>query len=524
MKQASSFTKKTSKVVVASSLGIALLVRGGTYALWSANADANTAATITAGDLQVTSASVQKWTDITKADAPVELDSLADFLLVPGDKLQLKQDLNVVIVGDNITGKLKVLVPNNTESAALMAQAKFTLTLFNKDGVELSSVTPATNSLNSIELEAADLPQTSPTGEAYHVQLTVELPESADNDTKLQVATLANTVVTLEQGAKTAGSSEAPYPPANAESDFTFTELYGVLSVSGYVGSSTDVVIPEKATYKGTEYAVSKIAANAFDSENLTSIRIPDSVNEIGAKAFFDNELTSVVIPDSVTRIGYSAFEGNLLESVELSPNVTSYGSDVFKNNQVTSVELPGSIKDIPSGMFTGNKLTSLVIPEGIKTVGYHAFSSNQITSVKMADTVTAIYAYAFSANSVESVDMSSNLTIIADGAFSGSKLTSVEIPDGVLEIGPEAFKNNKLTEVTIPASVTKIGIQSFYNNQLKSVYMEGNAPLISPYSYYYSDNGSFGDAAGVTVYAHADATGYRAIPGTWSGYQTALY
>lgn len=196
----SAFSKKATKVTIASTLGVALLLGGTTYALWSSNAPANTAAIIQTGDLQVTSATPQKWVDITDAAKPVQLANLDDFLMVPGDKLSLKQDLNVVIVGDNISGTLKVLAPNTTESLAILAQAKFTLTLFDKDGVNVGSISPTVNTLESLEIEVANLPQTAATGEKYSVELTVELPASADNATKLQVGSLEDMLINLDQG------------------------------------------------------------------------------------------------------------------------------------------------------------------------------------------------------------------------------------------------------------------------------------------------------------------------------------
>ena len=79
---------------------------------------------------------------------------------------------------------------------------------------------------------------------------------------------------------------------------------------SEYPSYTGDVVIPEAVTYNGKTYDVTKIGVDAFyQSSNLTSVIIPNSVKEIGDGAFqYCSKLTSVTIPNSVTSIGNGAF------------------------------------------------------------------------------------------------------------------------------------------------------------------------------------------------------------------------
>ena len=80
----------------------------------------------------------------------------------------------------------------------------------------------------------------------------------------------------------------------------------GVITIAGYSGTSTEVIIPE--TING--HSVTSIGSDAFSGcSNLTSIEIPSSVTSIGKGAFFGcSSLTSIVIPNSVTNIGAYAF------------------------------------------------------------------------------------------------------------------------------------------------------------------------------------------------------------------------
>jgi len=191
---------KMTKVVTASALGLALLAGGSTYALWSAQATANTEAAITTGDLQVTASAPQGWSDVTNAAAPKVITDLADYRLAPGSTVQLKQDINTVVVGDNISGILTVKVPNTTTGAAL-AQSVFKLAVFDKDNVKIADVTAdSLNSDGTLTALVEGLDQTDPAGEALHVELTVALPETADNATKLQKINLSDMEITLNQG------------------------------------------------------------------------------------------------------------------------------------------------------------------------------------------------------------------------------------------------------------------------------------------------------------------------------------
>ena len=124
-----------------------------------------------------------------------------------------------------------------------------------------------------------------------------------------------------------------------------------------YIGSSTEVIIPEFIEHKGENIPVTTIGGSAFNScSNLTSVVIPNSVTTIGSCAFSGcSSLTSVVIPNSVTTIGDYAFSGC---------------------SSLTSVVIPNSVTTIGSCAFSGcSSLTSVVIPNSVTTIGSYAFS-----------------------------------------------------------------------------------------------------------------------------------------------------
>ena len=60
------------------------------------------------------------------------------------------------------------------------------------------------------------------------------------------------------------------------------------------------------------------INENDFMGQELTAIRLPNTVHEIDRNAFKNNQLVTVTIPDSVTEIREAAFAENQLTSVTL--------------------------------------------------------------------------------------------------------------------------------------------------------------------------------------------------------------
>lgn len=96
--------------------------------------------------------------------------------------------------------------------------------------------------------------------------------------------------------------------------------------VNEYTGS---VTIPEKVTYGGVTYSVTKIGYDSFsDCSGLTSLTIPNNVDSIGDYAFSDcTGLTSITIPNSVASIGTACFYGCIgLTSITIPSSVTSLG------------------------------------------------------------------------------------------------------------------------------------------------------------------------------------------------------
>ena len=94
--------------------------------------------------------------------------------------------------------------------------------------------------------------------------------------------------------------------PTIAWSQLTFITNNGTITITGYTGSTSVLVIP--STTNG--YPVTSITTNAFNGGNyFVDVTVPEGVTTIGDSAFWDCwYLSNVSLPNSLTKIGDFAF------------------------------------------------------------------------------------------------------------------------------------------------------------------------------------------------------------------------
>lgn len=212
-----------------------------------------------------------------------------------------------------------------------------------------------------------------------------------------------------------------------------------------------DITIPRTVYLQNDAYTVVEIGEDGFSFNDVTSVKLPNSIIKIGNSAFEHcDELTSISIPASVISIGDDAFNLCIkLRSVTIPNGVTSIGSRAFSRCSLTSIIIPGSVNSIGEGAF-----------------GYNTF--------------------------IESVTIHEGVTSIGVSAFSSCGLRSITIPSSVNSIGKYAFRNcNRLKSLTIPEGISSIGSYAFEDcSTLSSIYyasdkpIEGNSNIFSDETY----------------------------------------
>ena len=303
--------------------------------------------------------------------------------------------------------------------------------------------------------------------------------------------------------------------------------IYGnYVMITDYTGSDTDVVIP--AEIEGLP--VIEIRMYAFyNSPDLASISIPDSVTKIGESAFRDcSSLTSISIPDGVTEIDYHVFDGcSSLTSISIPDSITEIGEGAFQCcSSLTSISIPDSVTEIGLHAFHGcssltgihvnehnpnyssddrgvlfdkSKTTliqapgaiadSYTIPNCVNEIGYRAFiACSGLTSISIPNSVTKIGEFAFmGCSTLSSISIPDSVAEINHGAFMDcSALTNISIPDSITKIDTYTFSGcSSLTNIVIPDSVTFIGDGAFSGcSSLTGISIPDNVTEISAWTF----------------------------------------
>ena len=111
--------------------------------------------------------------------------------------------------------------------------------------------------------------------------------------------------------------------------------------------------------------------------DEITSVKLPDTIEEIGYGAFYGTGITSITIPTNVTVIPGGCFgECYLLTTINLPESLSEIGSGAFLGTGITSITIPPNVTVIPSTCFFGcSSLTTINLPESLSEIDSEAFS-----------------------------------------------------------------------------------------------------------------------------------------------------
>lgn len=172
-----------------------------------------------------------------------------------------------------------------------------------------------------------------------------------------------------------------------------YSDGIGTTYLSSYTG---DIVVPASVNYHGVAYEVVEIEGHAFDSSNITSVSVPESVSSFGTHCFSGcSSLTSINIPKSITSLGDCCFMlCSSLTGLSIPESVTSLGEQCFDRcSSLTSISIPEGVTSLGYMCFSDcTSLTSISFPEGMTSLGHQCFAGcTSLTSISLPGSVTSL-------------------------------------------------------------------------------------------------------------------------------------
>lgn len=155
--------------------------------------------------------------------------------------------------------------------------------------------------------------------------------------------------------------------------DFGDTSEYGTIEKSVLTIKETVKSIKDGSIRSFPNKTPRYIIKGVFAGKGITEIIFPTrpSMTHIGKFAFAGNKLTNVTIPNSIKTIEEGAFLWNELTQIKLSDSLEGIGKFAFLSNKLKSVVIPKSVKIIRDYAFISNPelKTVTISPELLKRI-----------------------------------------------------------------------------------------------------------------------------------------------------------
>ena len=264
-----------------------------------------------------------------------------------------------------------------------------------------------------------------------------------------------------------------------------------IFAIIKYIGSQSDIIIPEK---DGEGHTINAIASNAFGSCSfIDSVFIPDTIIRIDEAAFYKcNNLTSINIPSKVKKIKDNTFTYcEHLKNIVLPSGLVQIGSAAFGQcKSLKNITIPDTVKSIDTFAFQNcTNLSEIILADGLISIGDYAFSfCNSLSYLYIPDSVTNLgKGVVGECPNLLGIHLPQNITSIGDSMFYNCfALSEVNIPSNVTLIDNEAFFHcYSLTELQLPQEIVSIGDLAFYDcNNIERIVLPNKLKNIGSYAF----------------------------------------
>ncbi len=280
---------------------------------------------------------------------------------------------------------------------------------------------------------------------------------------------------------------------ALTEGDWEFQLLDNKVTITAYVGTDTDIVVPD--TLAGTP--VTAVKTLNLKNLDVISITFPSSVRSIDAIFYSGRDtLETVVLPERLTTLAPAIFSKcTALKNVTLPSSLAVINERAFEYcTSLTKIELPAGIMEIADNAFygctaleeinlsecfnlmsiggnvffgcTSLKAVDLSTCSMLTSIGRNLFiECSSLTSIKFPTDIKEIPTLiCWGCTSLKNVEMPNTVTKISQMAFAGcTALDRIILPSSIKEIDQGAFGYcNSLLEVVIPYGTESISLDAF--------------------------------------------------------------
>ncbi len=246
-------------------------------------------------------------------------------------------------------------------------------------------------------------------------------------------------------------------------------EYAGTVAITGYLGNSTNIAIPQKVigertlTNNSTGAYTENISANVYKVVGLESIA--------SSAAYGFTNAETVTLPPTVKEIGSYALSngsGSVLNDINLD-QVEEIGSYAFAYcHELTSANLASAKLISNSAFYSCTALDDIHIGDDIQEVGQNAFYDTSFYN-NSADGLIyldgkVLYGYHGTAPTGE-LNVDNGTLCIANNAFQNhTGITGLNLPDSLRFIGHYSFFScTGLSSLSLPENLQRIGGYAFY-------------------------------------------------------------
>ena len=315
--------------------------------------------------------------------------------------------------------------------------------------------------------------------------------------------------------------------------DFIYYNLGDKKIIVGYIGNSTECVLPENSIVEGigNYVPVGKVIISgnveiknslAPADNNIREVEFTKPITEIPANlcnGLQKLERVTFAPKTEIKQIGYGAFAYcSSLKEIDLWDNLEVIRGNAFKGSGILGeLILPETLTEIGDNAFAGcGPFNKVHLPDGLKKYDiYNWFSGTPITEMNIPDSVIKNPSLLDSMSSFgySEITFNGDMTLDIYDLVHGSKWCTENylkgktdktikftdgfaildstvlqyqgtdknpaVPDGITQIYKEAFHRCKIDTVTLPKSLEKIGNLAFSMSSLQKITIPANVKEI---------------------------------------------